>query len=154
MDEASLRREIGLAFEYSYRHDDWIAPLDEVLEGLTAEQALWRPAGVEKGIWEIVLHITVWNENIVARVTTGTVAKPRDGNWPTLPSPSGEPEWEQAKARLRSSLASVQALIADNPVDVLHSGPYGLADLLCRCTHNGYHLGQITKVREWMNSVS
>jgi hypothetical protein len=27
-------------------------------------------------------------------------------------------------------------------------GPYGLADLLCRFIHNGYHIGQITKMRE------
>ena len=149
MTEPEIRREIALGFEYSYRHDDWVAPLDEALEGLTADGAAWSPRPDVPSIWAIVLHLAVWNENIVERVRTGEKAHPVEGAWPLLPDRRDEAAWESAKRRLDAALASVQALIEEAPLDTLQASPYGIADLLCRLTHNGYHLGQITKLREW-----
>ena len=36
-----------------------------------------------------------------------------------------------------------------NSLDALAGSPYGLGDLFCRFIHNAYHIGQITKLREW-----
>ena len=36
-----------------------------------------------------------------------------------------------------------------SPLDKINASPYGLGDLICRFTHNGYHLGQISKIREF-----
>jgi hypothetical protein len=42
----------------------------------------------------------------------------------------------------------VKELITSVPFEKVVDSPYGLPDLLCRLVHNGYHIGQITKVRE------
>lgn len=150
MTEAELRRELALAFEYSYRHDDWVTPLDEALEGLTAETARWSPRSDVLSVWAIVLHLAAWHEDIVERVRTRARQHPAEGAWPPLPQAADEAAWTAAKARLDASLEAVRAMIEVTPLDVIQAGPYGLADLICRFTHNGYHLGQITKLREWM----
>ena len=39
MDEQAMRREVLVAFEYSYEHDDWVYPLADALWGVTAAEA-------------------------------------------------------------------------------------------------------------------
>ena len=152
MNDEQFKKAIATAFEYSYLHDDWVTPLDEVLAGLTIEAALWRtPAPHSKCIWEIVLHTAVWNENIVDRVNGGP-ERPVEGAWPPLPSEKDPPAWSEAKERLRNALKSVQEMIENTDLEKIEKSRYGVADLLCRLVHNGYHLGQIAKMRECMNA--
>jgi hypothetical protein len=68
VDEQAVRRDVLLALEYAYDQDDWVCPLSEALEGLTAQEALWMADLYPRCIWEIVLHVSVWNENIVERM--------------------------------------------------------------------------------------
>lgn len=151
MTDEDIRRDLLIAFEYSYHHEDWVNPLADALEGLSAKEAL-RDCGQEtKCIWEIVLHLTVWNENIVERIRSGTPAKPGEGPWPALPEVTGEPAWESAKSRLWHSLNSIRTTLETAPFERLSGPPYGLPDLMCRFTHTAYHLGQITKLRECQN---
>jgi uncharacterized damage-inducible protein DinB len=149
MTDEALRHHILVAFEYCYLHDGWVNPLAEALEGVTAEEALWRPGPEGKGIWDIVNHLAAWNENIVERVKTDEKsARPKEGAWPSPPGSPDEEAWEQAKVRLNKSLTSMQELIETEPMDNLVNRAYGIEDLFCRFNHIAYHLGQITKMRE------
>jgi len=148
MEEETLRRELLVGLEYAYAHEDWVMPLDEALHDLTAQAALWRQGPSTPSIWEIVLHLAVWNENIVQRVTTGKPVHPDEGAWPALPEVRDGESWEAAKNRLQASIASVKTMIEETPLSTIQSGPWGIGDLLCRFTHVAYHLGQITRIRE------
>lgn len=87
MADSLTREDLRIAFEYSWRHDDWVNPLRDALEGITAENALWRPSAPDAhGIWDIVLHLAVWNEHIVERVDTGRAVRPSEGSF-GLPCP-------------------------------------------------------------------
>src|SRR5579862_1807878 len=146
MTDAQVKQSISLAYEYCYRHDDWVEPAETALAGLSAQNALRRPGAESKCIWEIVLHVAVWNENILERTKTGEKARPAEGAWPRLPEKTDEETWEVAKARLRQSLQSIEDLMRSSSLDDLNGGPYGLGDLLCRFFHIAYHLGQIVKM--------
>lgn len=148
MDEQAFKKDVLTAFEYSYKHEDWVYPLADALDGVTAEEAAWRPGPDLKGIWDIVLHMAVWTENIILRMRTGDRAHPAEGAWPPPPVVPGEAAWEEAKRRLWDSLAALQSYMESNPPAALMAGPYGFPDLLCRFIHNAYHIGQITKLRE------
>jgi uncharacterized damage-inducible protein DinB len=150
MNEQSLQRDILLAFEYSFLHADWVNPLEEALAGVTADQALSKPSADAKSIWDIVLHMTVWTENIVERIRSGNPVRPSEGAWPLLPTVRDEAAWEGAKSRLRDALDSLRSTIEAAPLTAIEDSPYGLADLLCRFIHNAYHIGQITKMREYL----
>jgi hypothetical protein len=152
MTEETMRHDVLVAFEYSYLHDDWVNPLEEALAGVTVDQALWEPGPDSNGIWRIVLHMAVWLENIVARVETGEESRPSEGAWPPLPTIQDEAAWEAAKKRLWNAQEAVRRMIESTPWEKIQNSPYGLPDLLCRITHNVYHLGQITKIRECMDS--
>ncbi len=148
MDEDAFKRDILTAFEYSYVHDDWVFPLADALAGLTAEEATWRPGPDFKGIWDIVLHMAVWTENIIQRMQRGEPVRPEEGAWPKLPDKPDEQSWAAAQRRLWNSLSALQSYMEANPLDSLSGSPYGLGDLFCRFIHNAYHIGQISKMRE------
>jgi uncharacterized damage-inducible protein DinB len=73
--------------------------LSELLEGLEAADAAARPVPGAHSIWEIVLHITVW-EDAVRRRLGGETVQPTDAeDWPEAGDPS--------TARWRASLATL-----------------------------------------------
>jgi hypothetical protein len=148
--DQEVRSDVLVAFEYSYQHEEWVNPLEEALAGIGVKEALWKPIPDAKTIWEIVLHLAVWNENIVERIHTSAHTHPSEGAWPALPKVKDKRAWEAAQKRLWESLASVRSTIEHTSLDHIRSSPFGLGDLFCRFTHNAYHLGQITKMREFM----
>lgn len=157
VEGAAVRRGVLLAFEYSYLHDDWVCPLADALAGVTAEEAAWTIGHDLRSIWEIVLHMTAWTENIVQRgaqrLRGENPGRPSEGAWPPLPATPDEVAWEDAKRRLWDAMNAMRGYITTTPIAaMLDQGAVGysqLDDLLCRFTHNAYHIGQITKLREW-----
>ncbi len=156
-NEAIVRRDILVAFEYSYAHDDWVTPLDETLDGVTIDEAAWRPKEAERSIWEIVRHLTVWLENGVERraqrARGEAPGKPIEGAWPELPDVKDESAWKADVERLQTALTGLRTLLETAPLaellDMGNAKYSQLSDLMCRFTHNAYHIGQITKLREW-----
>lgn len=150
---AAVHEDLLVVFEYAYQHDDWVNPLSEALAGVTPEEALWKPGVSGKGIWEIVLHMANWNENMVARMQGDPYARPAEGPWPALPEVRDDTTWAQSQQRLWDSLTALRAQIAaTSSADLLaRREKWGslLDDVLCRYIHIGYHIGQITKIREF-----
>src|SRR5205085_3867533 len=132
MDDDAVRKDLLIGFEYSHLHDSWVNPLADALDGVTAEQAIWRPGPDMKGIWDIVLHMALWNENIIERIESGQPVRPSEGAWPAPPSSPSDGEWERAKKRLWDSLAALRALLETAPISKLEAAPYGMGDLVCR----------------------
>jgi hypothetical protein len=159
VDGRALRRDLLLAFEYAHHEDDWVYPLADALAGVTLQDALWTPHRndpKQRCIWQIVLHISAWTENIVERMGQRTrnepMGSPPDGHWPPLPAVRDDGAWQAAKQRLGNSLGALRAHIETTPpAALLDPGTVGysqLADLLCRLVHNAYHIGQIVKLRD------
>ena len=148
MTDQEVKSDVLVAFEYSYQHEEWVHPLDEALAGVGVKDALWKPSPNAKSIWEIVLHMAVWNENIVERIQTSAHTHPSEGAWPALPKVQDKKAWDAAKKRLSDSLDLVRSTIEHTSLDHIRSSPFGLGDLFCRFTHNAYHIGQIVKMRE------
>lgn len=144
--EAKDLFKVGL--DYSVFQDGWVYPWKEALDGLTAEQAAWRPGPDLMGVWDIVLHTAVWNEDIVERVKTKQSTHPSEGAWPARAEALDEASWQLAQKRFWDSVDALVVLIQNDSIDDIRSSPYGFGDLLCRFLHMAYHVGQIEKIRE------
>lgn len=148
MTEQELRDLLLTTFEYTYLHDHWSHPLAEALDGLTAEQAAWQPGPDLMGIWDIVLHVALWNDNIIERIQTGEMVYPAGDAWPAKPLNLSEANWEAGKAEFWASTERLKHLIQTESLEAIRASPYSFADLACRFTHMAYHIGQIVKIRE------
>ncbi|MEK4486307.1 DinB family protein [Psychrobacillus sp. FSL H8-0484] len=53
----------------TFDKESWYVPFKPAIEGLTAEQARWRPVGeATKTIWENVNHLIYYKERLVANL--------------------------------------------------------------------------------------
>lgn len=159
LDGEAVQRDVLIAFEYAHNEEDWVTPLADALDGVTAKDALWKPDlndPEQKCTWQIILHMTVWTENIVERMAQRMheepMGRPAEGAWPSLPEVTDEATWSRDKQRLWNALTALRTHIETTPpAALLDQGAVGysqLADLLCRLIHNAYHIGQITKMCE------
>ena len=132
----------------------WHGPsLRELLAGVTAEQAAKRPLASAHTIWEIVLHIGVW-ESVVTRRLRGEVITelPADQDWPAVGDTSksawertleelerGHKQLDESIARLSDNRLGETVLGMDYPVYVMLHGVV---------QHALYHAGQIALLRK------
>jgi uncharacterized damage-inducible protein DinB len=128
--------------------------LNELLDGVTFEQASAKPIAGAHSIWELVLHITAWSDIARERLHQRNLESvPTDVDWPPMPAPSAS-AWRDALARLTSSHAALareteslspDALAAIVPVPK----PRYSVEVLLRgvIEHGTYHGGQIALLK-------
>jgi uncharacterized damage-inducible protein DinB len=130
----------------------WHGPgLDELLTGVSAEQAAARPVKGAHTIWELVLHIAVWADIAHARLR-GALGDPTPKqDWPT-PVDAGPGDWRAAVARLhesyRSLAASVRGLDDAALAAPVAGQQYSASTMLHGVVEHGtYHGGQIALLK-------
>ncbi len=135
--------------------DAWHGPaVGELVYGVTAVEAAAHPVPGAHSIWEVVLHVTGWRNEVARRLATGTLAEPAAGDWPAVPAVN-EANWAAAVAGLAASTDAVIGALATFPVErlgaqagdtrdpTLGSGVTWAAMLRGLAQHDAYHGGQI-----------
>jgi hypothetical protein len=130
-------------------------PLLSLLQGLTVEQVLWRPAPDRRCIWQYVRHMLAWQTFVLQRLR-GEAPDEFSDPWPDLPDVDDEAElsrhWSEDLERLEAAraalIAAVESLDPDEPhphPDLAHL-PHWIAPLGVQI-HDSYHAGQIALLR-------
>jgi uncharacterized damage-inducible protein DinB len=99
--------------------DPWYGPsVADVLGGLTPEAAAHRPIPQAHTAWEIALHMTSWNREVLRRLKTGVSRDPEDGDWPEEPEATEE-NWRWTVERLEQSFRELLAAVRAFPAERL-----------------------------------
>jgi uncharacterized damage-inducible protein DinB len=152
--------------EREYGGDPWHgSPLVAILDGVTASQANARPVANAHSIWELVLHVTGWKNEVRLRLSGAPAGEPREGDWPDVGEPSDE-RWHAALERLRRAqrdlLADIQTLPEAKllaPTNDPRDKKTGAGDnyyvlLHGAVQHDVYHAGQIALLKKGLTAVS
>jgi uncharacterized damage-inducible protein DinB len=106
--------------EREHTGDPWHgSPLHAILDDVTAAQAAARPLPAAHSIWELVLHMTGWKDEVRRRLSGAPAAEPEGGDWPQVGTPS-EARWRGAIANLDRAHADLIAAIRALPESSLH----------------------------------
>ena len=98
--------------EREHGGDPWHGnPLRQILDGVDHRQAALRPLAKAQTIWETVLHIVAWKNEVRRRVGGAPAGAPIEGDWPTPPPASAE-GWRDALAGLEASHRALVAAVA------------------------------------------
>src|SRR4029079_10105667 len=152
-----MSKEILLEqFAACYDENGWFVALLNALEGVTADQAAWKPENVYNSIWENVNHLIFWNERWLQRYR-GELNKPEDvENKGTFHS--GETDWQAPLEKLdavmaewREKLRSIDEDKLASPVNSEYHAPWR-SPLAHQNIHNAYHIGQIVLLRKLQGS--
>ena len=140
--------------------DPWHgSPLRTLLEGVTPEVAAARPIRNVHSVWEIVLHMTAWKNEVRRRLSGGPAGVPEEGDWPPVPAPTEE-AWKAALDRLEQAHAALVSTVKQLPESKLFeptndprnretgSGVSYYVLLHGIVQHDVYHAGQIALVRK------
>ena len=110
---------IGDQLGRAFAGDPWYGPsVEDVLRDLKPRQAAHRPLPQAHTIWEIALHMTSWNREVLRRLKTGVSRDPEDGDWPAQPAATEE-NWLQTVGALRESFADLLAATWKFPAERL-----------------------------------
>jgi len=136
-------------------HADSIAAL---LADVTAEEAASRPVAAAHSVWQLVLHMTAWADEVRARVAGALAGNPAMGDWPRV-GKVGAARWEAARAALFEAYRALHADIAvlaasdlDRPTNDPRNSKTGegmsrYVTIHGVIHHAAYHAGQIALLK-------
>ncbi len=157
------------SLDRSVAGDPWYgSPLEDLLGGVGAAEAVVRPIPGAHSIAEIVHHLTAWMREVAARLEGREPGMPEMGDWPPAGAtpPTGADTaaaaWSDALRDLGSAHGDLLRALAAFPAERL-SEPVGshrepslgtgvtyAAMLFGLAQHNAYHGGQIALLRRAM----
>jgi uncharacterized damage-inducible protein DinB len=146
--------------EREHAGDPWHgSPLRQILEGIDHEQAAQRPLAGAHTIWELVLHMISWKNEVRRRIAGAPAAVPLEGDWPAPPGPSRE-AWRETLAALEASHRALVSAVAGLPEEKLFQPTHDPRDresgagvdhyvlLHGIVQHDVYHAGQIALLKK------
>ncbi len=127
-------------------------PVWQVLDTISAEQAAGRPIPEAHTIWEIVAHMTFWENVVVQRLAGLCAGVVEELNFPPMPAATEE-NWRATLDQFRASnRAFREALARLDPAKLNELTAarkrtfYGEAHGIIE--HHVYHLGQIALLKK------
>ena len=144
--------------ERAFQGDSWHGPsLMELLKDVSAARAAAHPISGAHSIWELVLHLTGWQDKVRRRMN-GEVVTVTPGSPDDWPSPgAGEAEWKQALETLKASHRRIRKEVALLPesrlLQTVAGKDYNLYVMLHGLAqHTVYHSGQVALLKRELAS--
>jgi uncharacterized damage-inducible protein DinB len=137
----------------SFAGEAWHGPaVKQVLEGVSAAQAVARPIPGAHNIWELTLHIGAWENAGLRRLNGDRAELADDEDWSAVTGTSEE-AWNQLKANLEEgnhklvqAIERLDEMHLDEPI--LEGMPSVYITLHGVIQHNLYHAGQIAILKK------
>jgi hypothetical protein len=151
-EPALIAHQLRRAFE----GDAWHGPaLLELLEGMDAATAAARPLPDVHSIWELVLHIAVWDDAACRRLAGKKYQPEGTANFPLVPRPT-EAAWRKAVAHTKHTHNVLVKTVAGLPEsrlwDRVPGKKYDFYFMLHGIAqHELYHAGQIAILKKFGN---
>ena len=146
-----------------WRRSCWSDPwhgssLGALLRDVDAATAAAHPIEGGHSIWEVVLHLTGWTDEVTRRLAGHAPAMPQAGDWPA-PAEPGAVRWRETLDALAEAQGRLERAIVGFPADRLaelvgheRDAPLGTGVsyeglIQGSLQHNAYHGGQIALLR-------
>ena len=140
------------ALDRAFDGPSWHGPsLGDALDGLTEEEAGWRPAPGAHNAWEFVVHADYWTDRVLQHVAVDPPPRFAEPGSNFFTRPAGGALLGDDIRRLRdrhAALRQAAAALAPRQLDGHAYDAYTIADVLAGvAAHHLYHAGQIRLLR-------
>jgi len=149
-EAAGIADQLRRAFEGSAWHGPAVL---ELLTDVDAATAAARPIADVHSIWELLLHIAVWDNAAMVRLTGKKWQPTGLHNFPAVPAKPGEGAWRKAVAASQRTHEKLVKIVAALPPSRLHDRVpgkrYDFYHMLHGVAqHELYHAGQIAILKK------
>lgn len=144
--------------DQAFDHKSWHGTtLRGSLRGVTAEEAVWRPAPGRHNIWELTLHTAYWKYAVRRRLSGEAMGSfdRKPSNWPEVPTPADVRAWKRDVAFLENEHRQLREVVRTmSPADLDRRSPKGVwrnaEEIHGIAAHDLYHTGQIQLIKRLM----
>lgn len=133
---------------------------EELLNGLTVEEAGSKVEGLPYTIWQLLEHLRFAQHDILDFCRNPKYLEPAwpDDYWPGDTAPRDQESLESTLKTLSADLEEMVQLVQDQQQDLYKPIPHGDGQTLLReamlvAEHNAYHLGEIVVLRRLTNGL-
>jgi uncharacterized damage-inducible protein DinB len=126
------------------------AETNEVFSGLGWKAAGLKPRGVPHSVYQLLKHMSYWQDWVVAWLEGESPAAPRhaSGSWPAEAGPSSRRDWDEAVKQFRRGLGKLERACRGAALPSGRHGKRRLEMLHTIGAHNSYHAGQVAFLRQ------
>ena len=144
----------------SFDHNGWFVATKNALNNLTAQQAAWKPDGLDNSIWGTLAHLNFYNERYLRRFKGETVPPVEVENHETFSGDdeASESAWQAEATRFERIMSEWRSLIetaADEKLAQAVSNENQALwwEIISNINaHNAHHGGQIVIIRKLQGS--
>jgi uncharacterized damage-inducible protein DinB len=144
----SLKSVLLEQLKTTHDKENWFAPVNKALAGVTAEQATWTDGSGNHSIGQLANHLLFWNERQLQKFQGEKVAPFSGNNDETFNSFSKE-QWAETVKKLNDVLSGIEKAVQEADDASLKEWAETIANI---SAHNAYHTGQIIYVRKLQKS--
>jgi len=133
--------------QFTHGKNFWQASLLKQIEGLTMQQALYKPSPDRHGIWQIVRHIAYWKYWALTYLNENKKLNAKEDNWAPMPEVQTEETWQEEIENLRKLNEDCISSAAKLGDEIFNSSDERIVFFRQLSYHDSYHTGQIGFLR-------
>jgi len=145
---ATLKSILLDQLKTTHNKQEWFVPAIPALDGLTADQAMWRHDTTDHSIGQLANHLIFWDNEQLVKFNGGKPA-PFNGNNDETFATFDKDSWASTVKKLDDVLTGWEKAIENADEKKLQSWYAVIAHI---STHNAYHIGQILYIRKLQGS--
>ena len=152
---AALRGQLRRILSWQDAH----VGFEKSVEGLAPKLRGVRVDGFPHSAWELLEHLRITQHDILDFCRNPSYVEMTwpDDYWPSSAEPPSEAAWDASIAAFREDRAALEAVAADESIDLFAKIPHGdgqtyIRELLLVADHTAYHIGQIVVVRQQLGA--
>jgi len=141
---ATLKSVLLAQFKTTWDKQEWFVPVAKGIEGITAEQASWKPSDSSHSVGELAYHLLFWNKRLLNEFN-GKAKDAFSGNNNETFDAFTEATWNATVQQLKQVMEDWEKAIAAADDAKIQTWYESIANMN---THNAYHTGQILYIRK------
>jgi uncharacterized damage-inducible protein DinB len=145
----TLRSVLIAQLATTHNKKEWFVPVNTAVEGLTAQQAMWKDSSGNHSVGQLVNHLIFWNGRQLATFKGQKPGTFDGNNDETFDNKLTTDSWAASVKKLDDVLTQLEKVISEADDAKLQSWAATIANI---STHNAYHTGQIIFVRKLQGS--
>lgn len=146
--DTALRAILLEQLKTTHDQQDWFVPVIKSLEGLTPEQATWKPSDSSHSVAQLAAHLLFWNKEQLNKYNE--IKQPAfDGNNDNTFANLSADKWQATIKELDDVMKQWEQIVQTADEAKLVKWYSVIAHI---GTHNAYHTGQILYLRKLQGS--
>lgn len=141
---ATLKSILLMQFKTTWDQQDWFVPVANGIEGITAQQASWKPCDSCHSVGELVHHLLFWNKRLLDDFKGKGKAAFSGNNNETFDAFT-EASWKSLTQQFKQMMQDWEKTIGETDDAKLQAWYDRISKMN---THNAYHTGQILYIRK------